>query len=81
MSASNIIASARGLSKSFGKSEVLHSIDFDIPAGRIYGLVGKNGAGLPCERISATSYRRISNLKAKKSAGLAGDLLPFDFPN
>lgn len=45
MSASNIIASARGLSKTFGKSEVLHGINFDIPAGRIYGLVGQNGAG------------------------------------
>ena len=45
MSASNIIASARGLSKSFGQTEVLHGIDFDIPAGRIYGLVGRNGAG------------------------------------
>lgn len=45
MSASNIIASARGLSKSFGNTKVLHGVDFDIPAGRIYGLVGQNGAG------------------------------------
>jgi ABC-2 type transport system ATP-binding protein len=33
------------LRKRFGKSEVLHGLDFDIPAGRIYGLVGHNGAG------------------------------------
>ena len=39
------IVSARGLRKKFGKSEVLHGLDFDIPAGRIYGLVGHNGAG------------------------------------
>lgn len=39
------IVSARGLRKQFGKSEVLHGLDFDIPAGRIYGLVGHNGAG------------------------------------
>ena len=45
MNASNIIASARGLSKTFGQTEVLRGIDFDIPAGRIYGLVGQNGAG------------------------------------
>ena len=45
MTASNIIASARGLSKTFGQTEVLRGIDFDIPAGRIYGLVGQNGAG------------------------------------
>lgn len=45
MSASNIIASARELSKSYGQTEVLHGVNFDIPAGRIYGLVGQNGAG------------------------------------
>ena len=39
------IVSARGLRKRFGKAEVLHGLDFDIPAGRIYGLVGHNGAG------------------------------------
>ena len=40
-----IIASARGLTKSFGRKTVLRGIDFTIPAGRIYGLVGHNGAG------------------------------------
>jgi ABC-2 type transport system ATP-binding protein len=39
------IVSARGLSKSFGRKQILHGLDFDIPAGRIYGLVGHNGAG------------------------------------
>lgn len=45
MSAPTTIVSARGLRKRFGKTEVLHGLDFDIPAGRIYGLVGHNGAG------------------------------------
>lgn len=40
-----IIARARGLTKRYGRKAVLHGVDFDIPAGRIYGLVGKNGAG------------------------------------
>ena len=39
------IVTARGLRKRFGKAEILHGLDFDIPAGRIYGLVGHNGAG------------------------------------
>src|SRR6476661_5576880 len=39
------IVSARGLRKRFGGREILHGLDFDIPAGRIYGLVGHNGAG------------------------------------
>jgi ABC-2 type transport system ATP-binding protein len=39
------IVSARGLKKRFGPREILHGLDFDIPAGRIYGLIGHNGAG------------------------------------
>src|SRR5688572_31425561 len=39
------IVSARGLRKKFGRTEVLHGLDFDIPPGRIYGLIGHNGAG------------------------------------
>lgn len=42
---SDAIATARGLTKSFGSKTVLHGIDFSIPAGRIYGLLGQNGAG------------------------------------
>ena len=39
------IVSVRGLKKKFGPQEILHGLDFDIPAGRIYGLIGHNGAG------------------------------------
>ncbi|WP_235935543.1 ABC transporter ATP-binding protein [Devosia aurantiaca] len=39
------IVSARSLRKNFGRKEILHGLDFDIPAGRIYGLIGHNGAG------------------------------------
>jgi ABC-2 type transport system ATP-binding protein len=39
------IVSVRGLKKRFGPNEILHGIDFEIPAGRIYGLIGHNGAG------------------------------------
>jgi ABC-2 type transport system ATP-binding protein len=41
----NAIVEVRGLKKQFGKTEILHGLDFDIPPGRIYGLVGHNGAG------------------------------------
>jgi ABC-2 type transport system ATP-binding protein len=41
----NSIVSVRALKKQFGKTEILHGLDFEIPAGRIYGLVGHNGAG------------------------------------
>jgi ABC-2 type transport system ATP-binding protein len=45
MSDTTPIVSARGLKKRFGPQEILHGLDFDIPAGRIYGLIGHNGAG------------------------------------
>lgn len=36
---------ALGLSKTYGKVSVLNSLDFDIPAGCVFGLIGPNGAG------------------------------------
>jgi len=35
----------RGLCKSFDRREVLRSTDWDVPAGRVSGLLGRNGAG------------------------------------
>ncbi|MGL3805381.1 ABC transporter ATP-binding protein [Paeniglutamicibacter sp. R2-26] len=34
-----------GLRKKFGGREVLHSIDFSVRAGSIFGVIGPNGAG------------------------------------
>ena len=39
------VVTARGLSKRYGKHIALDGIDFDIPAGRIVGLIGPNGSG------------------------------------
>ena len=33
------------LAKSFGSKEVLRDIDFSFEGGKIYGLLGRNGAG------------------------------------
>ena len=35
------------LSKSFDKKEVLKNINFTFESGKIYGLLGRNGAGSP----------------------------------
>jgi ABC-2 type transport system ATP-binding protein len=39
------VLSARGLAKRYGKRTAVDGIDFDIPAGRIVGLIGPNGSG------------------------------------
>ncbi|ATQ77753.1 multidrug ABC transporter ATP-binding protein [Massilia violaceinigra] len=39
------VMSARGLSKRYGKSVAIDNISFDIPAGKIVGLIGPNGSG------------------------------------
>ena len=37
--------SAKGLTKRYGKQLAVDHIDFDIPAGKIVGLIGPNGSG------------------------------------
>jgi ABC-2 type transport system ATP-binding protein len=39
------VVEAKGLSKSFGKFKALSNISFEIPLGRIVGVIGANGAG------------------------------------
>ncbi len=39
------ILSLRGIRKTYGKTEVLHGIDFDVFAGEVVALLGENGAG------------------------------------
>ena len=39
------VISAKGLSKRYGKSLAVDNVSFDIPAGRIVGLIGPNGSG------------------------------------
>ena len=39
------ILEARGLTKNYGATEVLHGVDITIEPNKIYGLIGRNGAG------------------------------------
>jgi len=41
----NAVISAKGLSKRYGNSVAVDNISFEIPAGRIIGLIGPNGSG------------------------------------
>ncbi len=40
-----IILSCRGLTKQYGTTTALNSIDLDLPAGSVIGLLGPNGSG------------------------------------
>jgi ABC-2 type transport system ATP-binding protein len=39
------VISAKGLTKRYGKQAAVDNISFEIPAGRIVGLIGPNGSG------------------------------------
>ena len=39
------VVEARGLGKSYGSFQALKGVSFDIPLGRIVGVIGANGAG------------------------------------
>jgi ABC-2 type transport system ATP-binding protein len=41
----NSVVSMRGIVKKFGQQTVLNQVDFQIPRGRIIGLIGPSGAG------------------------------------
>ncbi|MEN9874172.1 MAG: hypothetical protein RL186_1069 [Pseudomonadota bacterium] len=42
---SEVLISAKGLAKAYGKKQALRPTDLEIPAGRIVGVIGANGAG------------------------------------
>lgn len=46
----------RGLEKTYGKTEALRGLDFDIPSGQLTGFLGPNGAG------KTTTFRALLGL-------------------
>jgi sulfonate transport system ATP-binding protein len=55
--------SLRGVTKSFGRQQVLHGIDLDIPPGQFVAIVGRSGCG------KSTLLRLLAGLD-QPSAGL-----------
>ncbi|MGY3943626.1 sugar ABC transporter ATP-binding protein [Aeromonas tecta] len=50
-----------GVCKEFGPIRVLHGVDFDLAAGRVYGLLGENGAGKSTLMKILAGYEPISS--------------------
>ncbi|GAA1110073.1 ABC transporter ATP-binding protein [Nesterenkonia jeotgali] len=48
----------RGLSKTFGQTEAVETLDLDVPRGSFYGFVGPNGAGKTTTLSMATGLMR-----------------------
>ena len=45
MSVPDIVIETRGLTKQYGGVRALDGLDLQVPAGSIYGFLGRNGAG------------------------------------
>ena len=65
--------SARGVSKHFGATRALDSVDFDVMPGEIHALVGENGAG------KSTLVRILGGVHRPDAGEVAvdGEPLPF----
>ncbi|MGH6943344.1 MAG: ATP-binding cassette domain-containing protein, partial [Geminicoccaceae bacterium] len=50
------VISARGLVKSYGPTQAVSGLDFEVPRARCIGLLGPNGAG------KTTTMRMIMGL-------------------
>jgi ABC-type glutathione transport system ATPase component len=62
-----------GLVKAYGATEALAGVDFEVPAGSVYGLVGPNGSGKTTALVGGFSRGMRSRLVL--AAGLTGDPL------
>lgn len=58
----------RGLKKNYGRVQALSGLDMDVPAGSVYGFIGRNGAG------KTTTLRILAGLliPGEGSAEVAG---------
>jgi len=66
------VISVRGLTVSYGHKPVLRSVTFDVPAGKLVGVVGPNGAG------KSTLLRALLGLIEPDSGSLSIGGLPVE---
>lgn len=74
---SDLVLSARGLTKSYGHVEALRGADLDVPHASIVGLVGDNGAG------KSTMLKILSGVEQSDAGtiNLRGEPIKIDSPS
>lgn len=87
----DLVISARGLTRRYGKSVAVDSIDFGIARGEVFGLLGPNGAGKTTTILMMLGLTEISSgevnvlgfnparepLKVKQRVGYLPDAVGF----
>ena len=60
------IIECKNLTHYYGQRKIYENLSFEVPQGRILGLLGKNGTGktttINIERLSSAAFRRMSHL-------------------
>ncbi|MDR0377967.1 MAG: ATP-binding cassette domain-containing protein [Spirochaetaceae bacterium] len=59
------VLETKGLSKTYGRARALIGVDMKVPAGSVYGLVGKNGSG------KTTLMRLVTGLASPSGGSFA----------
>ena len=59
----------KGITKTYGGKDVLHSVDLELESGKIYGMIGRNGAG----KTTLLSILTAQNPATKGSVTLDGE--------
>ena len=67
------VASARGLSQSYGKAVALDDVTLDIPANKMIGLIGPDGVGKSTLLAILAGVRKIQQGQATVLGGDIGD--------
>jgi len=61
------LLSVRGLSAWYGESQILHGVDFEVPAGEVVTLLGRNGAG------KSTTLKSIMGVLPRRHGSIVFD--------
>ncbi|WP_220740569.1 ABC transporter ATP-binding protein [Leuconostoc miyukkimchii] len=65
----------KNINKSFGKKKAMTNVSFNVEAGHIVGLIGRNGAG------KSTTMRAVTGLMSYSSGSITFDGNPVTFSN